>query len=135
VVLVGHSGGAAIVANILGRHPDLADAALLVACGCDPEAWRARMRVQQPSPIWDAPNPSLMPLSLAGGVTPGTRVRLLVGEEDDVAPPQDSRRYAAALEAREIDVRVTVAPGLGHNILMTPDAFREVGALVGELAR
>ena len=44
VILVGHSGGAAIAANILGRHPDVADAALLVACACDPEGSRARMR-------------------------------------------------------------------------------------------
>ena len=29
VVLVGHSGGGAIVANVLGRHPDVADGALL----------------------------------------------------------------------------------------------------------
>ena len=135
VVLVGHSGGGTIAANVLGRHPDVADAALLVGCGCDPEAWHARMRAQQPNSIWDEPTASLMPLSLVGGVLRGTQVRLLVGENDDVALPQDSRRYAEALEARGIDVRVTVAPGLGHNILMTPNAFRELGALVGELAR
>jgi predicted esterase len=133
VVLVGHSGGAAIVANVLGRHPDVADGALLVACGCDPEAWRARMRVQDPSPIWDEPNPSLMPLSLVDGVATGTRVRVLVGEKDDVTPPDDSRRYADALQASGIDVELTVVPALGHNILMTSDAFRELGALVREV--
>src|SRR6185503_18554099 len=53
VVLVGHSGGGAIAANVLGRHPDVANAALLVACGCDPEAWRARMGAQQPGSLWD----------------------------------------------------------------------------------
>ena len=133
VVLVGHSGGGAVTANILGRHPDVADGALLVGCGCDPEAWRARMRIQQPSPIWDQPNESLMPLSLVDGVATGTRVRLLVGEVDDVALPQDSRRYAEALEASGIDAELTVAPGLGHNILMAPDAFRELSALVREV--
>jgi predicted esterase len=133
VVLVGHSGGGAIAANVLGRPPDVADGALLVGCGCDPEAWRARMRVQQPSRIWDEPNESLMPLSLVDGVATGTRVRLLVGEQDDVALPQDSRRFAAALEASGIDAELTVAPGLGHNILMTPNAFRELDALVREV--
>src|SRR6185436_16034197 len=34
VILVGHSGGASIAALVLGRHPGIADAALLVACGC-----------------------------------------------------------------------------------------------------
>jgi len=32
VVLVGHSGGAALAALVLGRHPGVADAALLLGC-------------------------------------------------------------------------------------------------------
>jgi pimeloyl-ACP methyl ester carboxylesterase len=133
VVLVGHSGGGAIAANVLGRHPDVANAALLVACGCDPEAWRARMRAQQPGSLWDEPISSLMPLSLVDGIARDTRVRLLVGENDDVVLPADIARYAVALRARDIEVRLTVAPGLGHNILMSPESFRELGLLVGEL--
>lgn len=132
VVLVGHSGGGAIVANILGRHPKLAEGALLVACGCDPEAWRSRMRAQRP--IGHEPNPSLMPLSLVGQVHPETLVRLIVGAEDDVAIPDDSRRYAEALQRRGVDARVTIEPGLGHNILITPSAFRELGSLVRQIA-
>jgi len=133
VVLVGHSGGGAIAANVLGRHPDVANAALLVACGCDPEAWRARMGAQQPGSLWDEPISSLMPLSLVDGIARDTRVRLLVGENDDVVLPADIARYAVALRARDIEVRLTVAPGLGHNILMSPEAFRELGLLVGAL--
>jgi predicted esterase len=133
VVLVGHSGGGAIAANVLGRHPDVASYALLVACGCDPEAWRARMRAKQPGSVWDEPNSSLMPLSLVDGIAGDTRVRLLGGENDDVVLPADIARYAIALRARDIEVRLTIAPGLGHNILMSPDAFRELGLLVGAL--
>jgi pimeloyl-ACP methyl ester carboxylesterase len=133
VVLVGHSGGGAIAANVLGRHPDVASYALLVACGCDPEAWRARMRAQRPGSVWDEPIASLMPLSLVDGIARDTRVRLLAGENDDVVLPADIARYAVALRARDIEVRLTVAPGLGHNILMTPEAFRELGLLVGAL--
>jgi predicted esterase len=132
VVLVGHSGGGAIVANILGRHPDLAEGALLVGCGCDPEAWRSRMRGRLP--IGNEPNPSLLPLSLVGHVRPETVVRLIVGTEDDVAIPEDSRRYAEALQQRGVDARLTIEPGLGHNILVTPAAFRELGSLVQQVA-
>jgi pimeloyl-ACP methyl ester carboxylesterase len=132
VVLVGHSGGGAIVANALGRHPDLADGALLVGCGCDPEGWRARMRGQLP--IGTEPNPSLLPLSLADQVDPATSVRLIVGEQDDVAIPEDSRRYAEALQRHGVDARLTIEPGLGHNILVTPAAFRELGRLVRQVA-
>jgi pimeloyl-ACP methyl ester carboxylesterase len=132
VVLVGHSGGGAIVANVLGRHPDLAQGALLVACGCDPEAWRARNRAR--FLIGNGPNPSLLPLSLAEQVRPKTLVRLLVGAEDDVAIPEDSRRYAEALQRRGVDAQLTVEPGLGHNILVTPAAFRELGSLIRQVA-
>ena len=134
LILVGHSGGGAIVADVLGRHADLADAALLVGCGCDPEAWRSRNRARLQGATRDEPNPSLLPLSLAGQVRPETLVRLLVGADDDVTPPEDSRRYAQALQQRGVDVRVTIEAGLGHNILVTTATFRELGALVREVA-
>jgi alpha-beta hydrolase superfamily lysophospholipase len=51
VVVVGHSGGAAIGADLLGRHPEAADVALLVACPCDVTAWRRHMKVLQGSSI------------------------------------------------------------------------------------
>src|SRR5215472_11217715 len=35
IVLVGHSGGATIAANILGRNPGLVEVALLIACAAD----------------------------------------------------------------------------------------------------
>ena len=134
VVLVGHSGGGAIVADILGRHPDVAEGALLVGCGCDPEGWRSRMRAQNPGPIWDEPNPSIMPLSLVGQVSREAVVRLVVGAADDVVLPEDSRKYTEALQQRGVDARLTIEPGLGHNILVTAVAFRELGLLVQALA-
>ena len=43
LVLIGHSGGAAMAGVILGRHPGLADAAVLVGCPCNVafSAWAA----------------------------------------------------------------------------------------------
>lgn len=134
VVLVGHSGGGAIAADVLGRHPDLVDGALLVGCGCDPNAWRARMRAQSPGSIWDGPNPSLLPLSLVGQIRHNVLVRLIVGVNDTVAVPDDSRRYAEALQRRGVAAQLIIEPGLDHNMLVTPAAFRELGILVRQLA-
>ena len=122
-VLVGHSGGGAIVADVLGRHPGLARGAVLVGCGCDPSAWRARRRAETGNPMFDGPTRSLLPLNLARDVARGTVVRMVVGEDDDVAPPADSHAYATALRERGIDVSVDVVPGLGHNILFAPRVF------------
>jgi pimeloyl-ACP methyl ester carboxylesterase len=63
VVLVGHSGGAAIVANVLGRYPDLAQGAVLVGCGCDPVAWRAARLAETGNPMFAGPTRSLLPLA------------------------------------------------------------------------
>jgi predicted esterase len=133
VILAGHSGGAAIFANVLGRQPELADSALLVACGCDPDAFYARRRLADPDPFWNQPNPSLRPLVLAADVPNDTRVRMVVGDQDELLPM--THAYADALRAHGVDVTVRVAEGLGHNILVTKpvvetlaDLFDEMGA-------
>jgi pimeloyl-ACP methyl ester carboxylesterase len=120
IVLVGHSGGAAVAADLLGRHPGLARGAVLVGCGCDPTAWRNKRRIETGNPMFDGPTRSLQPLDLASGVPPGTVVRLVIGQIDEVVPPAHSHAYAAALRARGINVSVDVIPGVGHNILFEP---------------
>ena len=42
LVLVGYSGGAAYTGVIIGRHPGLVDAALLIACPCNIHQWRSQ---------------------------------------------------------------------------------------------
>jgi CubicO group peptidase (beta-lactamase class C family)/predicted esterase len=111
VILVGHSGGATIAAILLGRHPDVADAALLVACGCGETR-------------------SLQPLDVADGVRQDVIVRLLVGEDDDITPAAQSQRYAEVLRQRGVDAGATVLPGLGHNITFTQPVFAEAARLV-----
>lgn len=130
VVLVGHSGGAAIVADLLGRHTGTADAALLVACGCDPDAERAETSKVRGSPIWKGSTRSLQPLALASDVRADVVVRLIVGDKDDTAPPVYSLRYAQALKMRGIDVQVTVVPTMGHNILLTMPVLTAVTNLL-----
>jgi pimeloyl-ACP methyl ester carboxylesterase len=61
VVLAGHSGGAAIAADLLGRHPGLADAALLAACPCNVATWRAHMKRRVGGAIWTSPWPACRP--------------------------------------------------------------------------
>jgi len=133
-VLVGHSGGAAIAASILGRHPSAAQGALLVSCPCDLAAWRSHMLKWQRNPMWLLPVGSLSPIETSGTVAPSVHVRMLVGSKDDVAPPELTERYAAALRARGIDVIATIAPGLPHNILLEPIAYEQLNALVARLS-
>jgi pimeloyl-ACP methyl ester carboxylesterase len=131
-VLAGHSGGAAITADLLGKWPSKVNAAFMVACPCDLVAWRTHMQqMQNNNPIWSAPVRSLSPLDLAGNVLPSVRVRLLVGAGDNVAPRDLSERYAEALRAHGGDVTIAILPGLEHDILLEPvtlDALRNLAA-------
>jgi pimeloyl-ACP methyl ester carboxylesterase len=113
VILVGHSGGATIAAILLGRNPEMADAAVLVACGC-------------------GATQSLQPLDFVSEVRQGRTVRLLVGDQDEVTPPELSQRYAGALQKRGVDAQVIVLPGVGHNIVFTAPVFAEIARLVNE---
>ena len=106
-----HSGGATIAAIVLGRHPEVADAALLVACGC-------------------GATQSLQPLDVTSGIRRDVTVRLLVGENDQVTPPDQSRRYAEMLRKRGVDAQLTVLPALGHNIMFTQPVFDEAARLL-----
>lgn len=115
-ILIGHSGGAAIAALVLGRHPKVADAALLVACPCDLPAWRAHMMTVRASPIWQWPHQKLSPIDTVSGVQPTSIVELVVGDEDEFVLPEFSRDYVAALREHSVQANVTILPGLGHNI-------------------
>jgi predicted esterase len=72
-------------------------------------------------------------LELAPHVREDVKVRLVVGDQDDVAPPAYSIAYADLLSARGVDAEVTIAPGLGHNIMFTPVVFDELERLLGDL--
>jgi pimeloyl-ACP methyl ester carboxylesterase len=132
-ILVGHSGGAAIAANILALPPRLAEAALLLSCPCDVAPWRQHMKELQRAPVWDQPVESLSPLDLANQVPISTRIRMMVGVDDRVAPPQFTQLYAQRLAGRHIEVQVTEIPGEGHEILLLPVVQEALEKLVESL--
>ena len=93
------------------------------------------MRQQNNNPIWSAPNRGLSPQDLAGNVSPSARVAVLVGADDNVAPPAMSRQYVETLKKRASDVTLTVAPGLGHEILLEPVTYEALKSLVESLRK
>jgi pimeloyl-ACP methyl ester carboxylesterase len=125
VVLVGHSGGAAISAVILGRHPDVAGAAVLVACPCNVFQWRVPQR-RRP---W--PN-SLSPHEWAEKVPPSARVVAITGADDDNTDPGLAREYVEMLARRGVSARFVSVPGAGHNDVVRKP---EVSAAIREVTR
>lgn len=118
VTLVGHSGGAAISANIMERHPDLASRALLVSCPCDLAAWRHHMGELQHNPIWSAQVASLSPIEHVDQLSHEAHLVVMVGASDDIAPPALSQAFAEAARAHAGAVDLVVLPDLPHDILL-----------------
>ena len=49
-------------------------------------------------------------------------------------PPEElTVEYAEALQARTVDVAVTIAPGLGHDIMLEPIVLAELQQLIASL--
>jgi pimeloyl-ACP methyl ester carboxylesterase len=130
VIVMGHSGGAGVAANLLGRYPEDADAAVLIACSCDPKGFMDRWKREHPFIPKDLPNPSLSPLDMAAGVSRKTLVRMVVGSNDAVVLAPPSQAYAAALRRNGVDVRLAVVNGADHVNVLGTDAVHQAVAEV-----
>lgn len=106
VTVIGHSGGAATTAIILGTHPGLIDNAVLVACPCDLVPWRAGRRA------W---NRSENPQAWVEHVATTTRVLALTGSRDDNTSPELARHYVESLAARGVNARYVEIANATHN--------------------
>jgi dienelactone hydrolase len=131
VVVVGHSGGAALTANILGRHPEAMDAGVLVSCPCDVEKWRAHMYKVQRWPGWLEKIETVSPIEVLPAVPSHIPVRMLVGTRDDVTPPSLSLDYEAAAKRSGKDVKLTQLEEVDHDqALFTPAVLATVSELI-----
>ena len=135
VVLVGHSGGAATAALVLGRHPGAADGALLLGCPCDVPPWRQHRDAQRGQTVRPWHN-SLNPLDFAASIAPGTPVIAATGMRDDNTLPLFARRWVEQAAAAGAGARYEDVPGLGHaGILRWDGIARRVEALLASLER
>ncbi|MEO1512429.1 MAG: alpha/beta hydrolase, partial [Planctomycetota bacterium] len=133
-VVVGHSGGGAIAALVASRHHGLVHQLLVVGCPCDLGAWRVHMGRQRPGVDWDT-GESLSPIEVAQDMDPAVAVGVIVGEDDDVAPPAISDSYARELESQGIRATLTRLPGAGHNILTSPRVGELIDAAIAACDR
>lgn len=138
VVLVGHSGGAAISANVAAASPGLIDSLVLVSCPCDVPAFRARMARRQFSPFWLWPSDSESPLDTISTLTTKTRIFAITGEHDPITLVDYARAYTDAAVRRGLNATLTILPDRGHEILnddavleFTQHRVVELGSLEG----
>ena len=106
VVIVGHSGGSATAANLMGMMPGLSDADLLVSCPCDLVTWRAGRKA------WTQ---SEDPLRWTDPIKPPVQVVALTGSIDDNTTPELAKHYVDVLQSHGVNARFELVPGANHN--------------------
>jgi predicted esterase len=130
LTLVGHSGGAIISADLVALYPHLAKQVLLVSCPCNVPAFRRNMLKLQRGPLWLLPVASVSPIENVARIPNDTRVRMVTGNLDPVAPSLLTSEFAGALKQKGGDVKVIVLSGLSHEILLEPEVLEELGRLL-----
>ena len=129
LILLGHSGGAATSSIVLGKHPGVADAALLLGCPCDVPPWRDHRNAQRGATGgWPR---SLNPLAFVAGIPAAMPVLAVTGTQDENTLPTFARRWVDAANAKSARARFIEIPGLSHStILQWPDIASSISELI-----
>ena len=114
-IIVGHSGGAAQAAAVIGRYPGIAEVAILAGCPCDMRQYG----IAYGSPNWRYRSESGS--DLVSGIE-RTKVIALTGDRDEDVPPRIAQTYIEAARAAGVDARFVLVPGANHHVrkLMRP---------------
>lgn len=103
VVLVGHSGGAAIASLIANEAPNNIDGLFLFACPCDVNQWR---------PEWKK---SLNPINHIDHISSDIKIQAYVGSLDENTYPELTKSYIEKCKNRGLNAQMFMISNMGHN--------------------
>jgi len=117
LLLIGHSGGSAISALMLDRHPDLAPrmAAYLSGCACDRDPYRAYRAASFNSRRQLALKKSPNPIENTTHIRHDVPIVLATGSKDTNTKPEFAKSYIALLQSQGVDAKFVLLPGMGHS--------------------
>jgi len=132
IILVGHSGGAVIAADLMELHPAIfKSSAVLVSCPCDIKEWRTHMKGLQPgNKEWDKPVKSLSPMTGIKQVNPELDIVIIHGEEDEVVPLSIGKDFYSRLVKENKKARLLTIPKQGHEIFLNDLIYSEIAKLL-----
>ena len=106
LVVVGYSGGAATAGVILGRHPELIDDAVLIACPCDLTVRRKGYQNNM--------RRSISPHEVAEKVFKTAHVTAITGDADVNTQPEQVTGYIHTLKVHGVKARYMEVPKATH---------------------
>ncbi|TAI48888.1 alpha/beta hydrolase family protein [Flagellimonas allohymeniacidonis] len=131
IILVGHSGGAAISANLIAQYSNTYSKAVLVSCPCDLHLWRKHMKGLQPEArIWDIEVTSLSPIEVLDSIDSSIEIVVVHGEDDKTVPLNIASKYVKALKENNKKVNFVILENRGHEIAFNNKIFEIIKALV-----
>ncbi|MBM3566942.1 MAG: alpha/beta hydrolase [Alphaproteobacteria bacterium] len=126
VTLIGHSSGANMAGIIMGRHPEIAERALMLSCPCDVARWRADRGRRS----WSS---SLSAQDFADKLPATAKIIAATGTNDDNTREFLAKDYVATLAKRGIVAKYVNLPGVGHNITKTTRELPEFRAAMEQI--
>ena len=124
IIIVGHSGGAAIVALILDRHPGIAKGAILAACPCNVNKW-AQMGGKRSG------RGALSPHDYVENIGPDVTVIALTGTKDDNTFPILAVEYIEKLKKNSINAKFIGVEGETHNgVVKSPQFYSAINEML-----
>jgi len=124
VILVGHSGGAAIAALILGRHPGVASGAILAACPCNLNKWVQSLGKS-------SGKGALSPHDYVENIGPDVSVVALTGTKDTNTIPILAVEYIEELKNNNINGKFIGVEGETHNgVARSPQFFDAINEML-----
>jgi pimeloyl-ACP methyl ester carboxylesterase len=119
-IIVGHSGGAAISADIVSLSPYLVDKLVLVSCPCDVKAFRKSMALRQPFLwAWRDSVKSISPINIVRKLTPNADITLIHGQKDDIVPFEIAESYYEQLKINSVKTQLVTIENEGHEIFQS----------------
>jgi len=119
-ILIGHSGGAALAADVALLYPGLVTHAFLVGCPCDVPAFRLHMARAQWNALWLIPVNGVSPIETLERMRRGPSVTAISGSRDRVTLPEYSEQFVSRARQLGIPADMIVLPDRGHEILNDP---------------
>jgi len=129
VVVVGHSGGAAITAKLSGQFSDLVNHAVVISCPCNINAWRKDMLIRNKYEPFRGDLDTSSPIELAKKVSENTKLDLIVGKDDDTTKPYLTKEYYEALQKHGKSATLQIIEG-DHNIFQNEQVISTMLAAI-----
>lgn len=104
VLIVGHSGGAAIASLLLNFYPKLINDVLLINCPCDLKQWRHD---------WTQ---SLSPIEHLQMISPRARIHVVSGTNDEIVMPELGKKYVERLVKDHRNAQFYLGLGMKHDL-------------------